>query len=254
LSLIKANAFADFFSGHAVQYAAARPAYPATLFAFIAAQAPATARAWDCGTGNGQAAVALARHFDQVQATDPSPQQIAQAAPHTAVAYSVQRAERSSFPAATFDAVCVAQALHWFDLSRFFAEAERVMKPGALFAAWGYSWFAVDPVFDALFRDWVLAPIAADWAPQNRLLWDGYRQIQLPFAPVESPPLAILLRWNLNQLLAYVHTWSAVRRAAARLGPAFLTRAAAELAGWWGDPEISRPVSMPLTFLAGRKR
>ena len=49
------------------------------LFTYLASLCPAHDLAWDCATGNGQAAVALAPHFEQVIATDASAQQIDQA-------------------------------------------------------------------------------------------------------------------------------------------------------------------------------
>ena len=36
------------------------------------------------------------------------------------------------------DLVTVAQALHWFDVEAFYAEARRVARPGALIAVWTY--------------------------------------------------------------------------------------------------------------------
>ena len=60
----------DHFSGHAACYQQFRPNYPEELFAYLASLCPNHRLAWDCATGNGQAAVALARHFDSVIATD----------------------------------------------------------------------------------------------------------------------------------------------------------------------------------------
>ena len=147
--------FIDLFSGHADRYAEARPRYPEALFAFIASQAPSRARAWDCGTGTGQAAASLANHFAEVLATDPSAEQIAHAVMVNNVHYSVQPAEATTLPARSVDAICVAQALHWFDFERFFVEVQRVAVPGAIFAAWGYTWFNVAEDFDAAFRAFV---------------------------------------------------------------------------------------------------
>jgi methylase of polypeptide subunit release factors len=62
-------------SGHAASYATFRPRHPNALFAALAARAPSRRRAWDCGTGNGQAAAGLAARFEQVLATDPSAEQ-----------------------------------------------------------------------------------------------------------------------------------------------------------------------------------
>ena len=55
--------FKDHFSGHAVEYAKFRPHYPDELFEYLALISPRHELAWDCATGNGQAAVGLARHF-----------------------------------------------------------------------------------------------------------------------------------------------------------------------------------------------
>ena len=56
-----------------------RPESPAALFDWLAAVAPGRGLALDVATGNGQAAVALAAHFETVIATEPSAAQLAQA-------------------------------------------------------------------------------------------------------------------------------------------------------------------------------
>lgn len=131
--------FKDHFSGHAANYRAFRPTYPPELFAFLASVVPRRELVWDCGTGNGQAAVVLAEHFARVFATDASAEQIANAEPHPKVEYAVAPAEKCPLPDASADLITVAQALHWFDHDRFFAEVRRVCKPGAVFAATCYS-------------------------------------------------------------------------------------------------------------------
>ncbi len=244
--------FIDLFSGHADRYAEARPRYPEALFAFIASQAPSRARAWDCGTGNGQAAASLANHFAEVLATDPSAEQIAHAVMVNNVHYSVQPAEATTLPARSVDAICVAQALHWFDFERFFVEVQRVAVPGAIFAACGYTWFNVAEDFDAAFRAFVTDVIAPYWAPQNKFLWDGYVDVPMPFSRVAAPAFTIEANWNLCQLLAYVRTWSAARRCLAENGTEFFESATARLAALWGAPEASRVVTMPLHLLLGR--
>ena len=89
----------------------------------------------DCGTGNGQAAVGLALVFDHVIATDASEQQIANTERHERVEYRVAPAENTGIASGTVDLIMVAQALHWFDLDHFYAEARRVLKPNGVVAA-----------------------------------------------------------------------------------------------------------------------
>ena len=73
--------FKDHFSAQAGDYARYRPDYPPALFEWLAGIAPSQDIAWDCGTGSGQSAVALAAHFSRVIATDPSQSQSITAAP-----------------------------------------------------------------------------------------------------------------------------------------------------------------------------
>ena len=72
------STFPNHFSAPASDYASFRPLYPASLFDWLAGQCMERRRAWDCGTGRGQAAVHLAEHFSTVIATDASAAQIDQ--------------------------------------------------------------------------------------------------------------------------------------------------------------------------------
>ncbi|MGZ3706951.1 MAG: class I SAM-dependent methyltransferase, partial [Bdellovibrionota bacterium] len=129
--------FRDYFSTQATDYARFRPRYPRALFQHLSEACANHDLAWDCGTGNGQAAVALAPFFKRVVATDPSENQLAEADRSMAnVHYSRAQAEESCLEAASADLITVAQAFHWFDQPRFFREVERVSKPGGLLAVW----------------------------------------------------------------------------------------------------------------------
>jgi len=219
--------FPDHFSDKARQYASARPLYPRELYEFVASVAPGRERVWDCGTGNGQAAEGLASFFKTVSATDPSAEQISNAPACSGVEYTVQPAEKTTFPAATFDALCVAQALHWFDYERFYPEAFRVLKPNGVIVAWGYDWFKISPEFDEMFMKSILSVIRPYWAPQNSLLWDGYRNIPFPFFRIETPKFEIEVLWDYHQLLSYVQTWSATKRCISKQGDIFFEQATA---------------------------
>ncbi|HEX4936896.1 MAG TPA: class I SAM-dependent methyltransferase, partial [Gemmatimonadaceae bacterium] len=132
------GAFNDLFSEHAATYVAARPEYPDELYRFVVGLAPGRELAWDCATGNGQAARDLARYFERVIATDASAAQIEHAAPVPNVEYRVATAESSGLADRSVQLVTVAQALHWLDLDAFYAEVRRVTVPGGVLAAWSY--------------------------------------------------------------------------------------------------------------------
>src|SRR5436309_5921392 len=135
--------FKDHFSRQAADYAKFRPRYPRELFEYLGNIAPSRQLAWDCGTGNGQASVGLATAFDRVIATDASEKQIANAQPHERVEYRAAPAESSGIASETVDLIMVAQAIHWFDLSRFYKEVSRVLKNNGVFAASAYKFLHI---------------------------------------------------------------------------------------------------------------
>lgn len=114
--------FKDYFSARAADYAETRPRYPAELFGWLARVVPDRDLAWDCATGNGQAALGLAEHFHSVVATDASRQQIGNAFPHARISYRVASADSSGLLPHSVALVTVAQAFHWFERAEFYAE------------------------------------------------------------------------------------------------------------------------------------
>lgn len=244
----------DHFSGVAAAYAEFRPRYPDALFSFLAALAPGRDLAWDCATGSGQAAVGLAAHFVRVVATDLSVEQVAHAEGHPRVAYAVAPAERSGLGAGSADLVTVAQALHWLVRPAFFAEADRVLRPGGVLAVWSYGPLrlaepAARKVFDRFYSD-VVGPY---WPPERQLVDDGYRQITLPFEEVTAPAFAMETALTLAELAGYVGTWSATQSFVRARGSDPVPELVRELDAVWGEPDRPRPAAWPLALRIGRK-
>ena len=245
------TAFPDHFSTVAADYRAYRPTYPPELFRFLAAAAPARRLAWDCGTGTGQAAVGLAEHFERVAATDASAEQVGQADPHPRVEYAVAPAERSPLADGAADLVTVAQALHWFDRDRFYAEVRRVCRPGGVVAVWSYFLPTVGAGVDEILvrlRD----TVRSYWPPERAWVDAEYRTIPFPFAELPAPRLDMTAEWDLRRLLGYIGTWSAVRAFVKANGVGPLERQADEFRAAWGDPAAVRPVRWSLTVRVGR--
>lgn len=242
----------DHFSHGSAAYRRHRPTYPPELFAALAALAPSTAAAWDGATGNGQAAVGLGGRFARVIASDPSASQIAQATRHPRVRYFVGRAEESALREASVDLVTVAQAIHWFDLDRFYREVERVAKPGAVLAAWCYDLVRITPGVDRCVDRFYTEVVGPHWPKERAHVESHYRELPFPFEEVAPPRCTMRARWNLGGLLGYVETWSALKayREARRVDP--LPDLAARVAAAWGDSQRRRGVVWPLYFRIGR--
>ena len=245
------ESFPDHFSAIAATYARFRPTYPAQLFDWIAALAPAHDSAWDCGAGSGQATLALATRFEHVVGTDASAEQIAQAPAHPGVTWRVAPAEESGLDATSMDAVTVAQALHWFDLPRFWIEVRRVLRPDGIIVAWSYGipFLDADAITRVLreFHDHVVGPY---WPIERGYVDAGYQSIDFPFARLAPPALDLRVTWTLEQLAGYLRSWSATRRYIEKKGTDPVTSLSETLRDAWGAG--SREVIWPLTILAGR--
>jgi SAM-dependent methyltransferase len=243
--------FKDLFSRGAAEYAAHRPRYPERLFAELAARAPRTELAWDCATGNGQAAIGLAEHFRRVVATDASAAQIASAIPHERVSYRVADAEESGLESSSADVVTVAQAAHWLDRGAFFSETRRVLRPRGVLAIWCYSLLEIDDRVDDLVRSFYQETVGPYWLQDRRLVDVGYRDLDFPFDEFQLPPLTIERDLTLDQLGGYLRTWSATQRYVQDRGDDPVAPLIAELAASWGDPTVARRARWPLSVRAG---
>lgn len=242
------SGFKDLFSSQAGDYSKFRPHYPSGLFSYLASLCPNRGVAWDAGTGNGQAAVALAEHFGSVIATDPSEKQIRQAVAHPRVAYRVAPAEQSGLDDFSVNLVTVAQAFHWFRRGEFFAEVRRVTEPGGVLAVWCYELAAVDEAIDAtvlrLYRD----ILGAFWDPERRLVEEGYRHVKVPFNELQPPQFEMKAQWDLSQFAGYLSTWSALQKYRVDKGEDPLALVADELRAEWGNPAAHREVAWPLSL------
>jgi len=247
-----ASDFKDHFSAMAAGYAAHRPVYPRALAEALAALSPGRGLAWDAGCGSGQLSGVLGEVFDQVVATDASAAQIAAAVSHPRVRYAVAPAEASGLPDGSVDCAVAAQAAHWFDLDAYSREVRRVARPGGLVALVTYAVMEVDPEVERVVGDFYWKTLDGLWPPERRLVEEGYRSLPFPFEAVDAPALALEHRWNADQLLGYVGTWSAVQSLRKAGRGAELERFGQALRAAWGDPSTARLIRWPLSLRLGR--
>jgi SAM-dependent methyltransferase len=187
-----------------------------------------------------------------VVATELSAAMLERAEAHPRVVYSVGVAEESGLPDRSVDLVAVAQALHWFDFDRFYAEVRRVLVPGGIIAAWSYGILQLQgPAVNRVFKGFY-DRIASWWPPERVHVENAYRTVPFPFEELETPPLQMMTRWPLATLMGYCRSWSAVARCrdAGQEDP--VAALEAELSEVWGDPASRRIVAWPLALRAGR--
>jgi SAM-dependent methyltransferase len=245
--------FKDHFSDRAAAYAVYRPHYPPALADYLASLAPARHVAWDVGCGSGQFSVLLGDRFDRVVATDASADQIAHAAAHPRVIYSVAPAERTEITASSVDLITVAQAAHWFDLPPFYVDARRAARPRAAIAMFAYGITVVDPPVGPVVDDFYSRVLAAWWPRERRHTENGYRDFDFPFVEIDPPKIEMTVDWSVDQFLGYVGTWSGVRAITAAQGDSPFREFSTRVRREWGSTPIRR-VSWPLGMRVGRVR
>lgn len=246
----------DYFSTQSDAYKLYRPVYPESLFAFLSQGLPEDAVVWDCATGNGQGAVGLSRNVAMVVASDQSRAQLGNARRAKFVHYVQALAEAMPLRDHSVDLVTVAQALHWFEFDRFYAEVKRVLKPNAKIAAWTYSFLSVTPQLgvdlDAVVRWFYDDVIGPYWPSERRWVDDQYRSIPFPFIDIDTPSFTIEVDWDLSAILGYIGSWSAVQlfKDASTVDPMELL--AERIIPIWGEATERRHLNWRLDLRYGR--
>lgn len=133
------------FSGFAREYDAHRPQPPAAL-ARVLAQYTGTGRPGlviDLGSGTGLSSRYWADHALRVIGVEPSSDMRDEALRQTRaanVSYQAGYSHDTGLRAGCAQIVTCMQALHWMEPHSTFAEAQRLLVPGGVFAAVDYDW------------------------------------------------------------------------------------------------------------------
>jgi len=243
------------FAQNPSEYLQYRPDYPVALFEYLAGLCEYRKLAWDCGTGNGQAAIALAGYFRKVVASDVNQESLNIALQNDNISYHCWPAEQTELEDASVDLVTVAQALHWFDLDSFYAEARRVAKPHGIIAAWCYSLGSMTPAIDKavqkLYHD-ILGD--AYWPKERRYIDVGYKTISFPYKKIKSPTFEAHKNFQMSALIGYLHTWSAVKEYQLKHEQDPVSLILPEIKAAWGEPDNTYTMRWPIHLLVGKLR
>jgi ubiquinone/menaquinone biosynthesis C-methylase UbiE len=240
------------YSPYAKQYAESRPQYPEELFKYLSDLSPGHNVAWDCATGNGQAAMSLAGYFERVIASDMSLSQIQNAASQKQINYFVAHSENAGLKSHSIDLLTVASAVHWFNLEKFFSEAVRVLKPGGILAVWTYHVGHVEPPFQKLFYNFYTDVLSSYFNQGARLVDRKYTDLKLPGKQIESENLFVSVDWNLTALLNFIESWSGIQQYRVAKGNDPVELIEKELKELWGEPESVHNIRWPLYLRISR--
>ena len=243
----------DRFSIQSKHYKRHRPVYPTELYKEILQPVTAYERCWDCATGNGQVAQVLSNHFEQVEATDISENQLAQAPELSNVRYSLQRAEATNFPDNYFDLITVGQAIHWFDFAAFNKEMKRVSKREAIVAIWGYGLLKIDKDIDTLTTEFDSNIVGPYWDIERKHIDSAYSSIPFPFESIKvQRSFCIQEEWDLVRLEGYFNSWSCVQNYKdQKNGENPVPKLIEQISAHWAEGE-SKKVTFPIFLRLGR--
>jgi ubiquinone/menaquinone biosynthesis C-methylase UbiE len=242
----------DLFSNQADLYAKYRPAYPKELYDHILSFVNNKDTAWDCATGNGQAAVVLADHFKKVVATDISAPQINKAVRKENIEYLVCPAESTPFADNSFDLVTVAQAYHWLKWDAFKKEVTRVSKPGAVIAVWMYGGHRTDDsTINEISRNFYENITRPYWESERKYVDENYATADFDYELLPTKEFRIILQWNRKDWLGYISTWSAVQKYSKINGHSPIAIIDKKTKNLWPDDEVKK-VIFPVYLKLGR--
>jgi len=247
------DGFIDNFSSQSKQYSCSRPTYPESLFEFLFKVTPQNNLAWDCATGNGQAAIGLGKYFKKVIASDASKNQIQHAFKRKNIEYKIFQAENAELENDSVDIVTVAQAVHWFDFDKFYSNVKRVGKKDGIIAVWSYDMHRISPQLDKITErlDIEGEILGSYWDKEAKYVKEKYETIAFPFKEISVPVFKTTLQWNLLQLWDYMKTWSSVKKyySKNKLDPLDLIKP--EIKALWANELDKKKVTWYINIRAG---
>ncbi|XP_010427085.1 PREDICTED: putative methyltransferase DDB_G0268948 [Camelina sativa] len=207
-------------------YLDARPRYPIDWYKKIAARTQDHKLAWDVGTGNGQAAIGLVEHYENVVATDINEAQLKRAIKHSRISYHHTPITMSEDEMVALiggensvDLIVAAQAVHFFDLTTFYNVAKRVLrKEGGLIAVWVYNDIVISPEIDPIMKRLVDSTLPFR-TPIMNLASDGYKTLMFPFESIgmgsEGKPITLDIphKLSLKGFIGFLRSWQPAMKA-----------------------------------------
>ena len=251
--------FHDHFSAISKDYAKFRPRYPRALFEWMAATVDRRELAWDCATGNGQAAVGLADDGSRTWwRPTPAPSSSVTRRRSRNIEYRQARADRSGLADGTVStwSPC-AQAVHWLPRRRASSTRRgaccvpdrRLPSCGAITSRWCSA--SRRSTRHPHFHDEVVGPY---WPPERQLVVDRFAQYRLSIS-TRSRRRRFEIRCAMDarrRSATYLGTQSATERYRVPVGdPTRCPVSVVTGRGLWGGRDTVRDVHFPIFIRAG---
>jgi ubiquinone/menaquinone biosynthesis C-methylase UbiE len=244
----------DHFSSTSREYSFSRPIYPDDLYKFLNDITPNKDTAWDCATGNGQAAIGLCKYFKNVIASDASKGPLEYRFNRNNIMYEMFPAEKANINDNSVDLITVAQAAHWFDLDMFYKEITRICKHNGILAIWSYGMHKIDNDIDKISEKLNVGGdiLGRYWPRETDYVKEDYKTIPFPFEEIPSPKFEMTVNWTLDDLVSYMQTWSAVKRFSTEKKFNPLSLVMDELEGLWGNHDRRKVVKWDINLRVGK--
>ena len=156
------------------------------------------------------------------------------------------------------DLVTVAEAVHWFELPKFYSIVKRLLRqPGGVIAVWGYNDSEVSPTFDPVMKR-VRETTLPFYDPKAQCLFDGYRTLPFRFESVglgsEGEPLQLDIQrvMSFEEMVRGLRSSSAVTKAKDQGVDLLPEEVIKELESAWGGPNVIKTVTIKAFMLAGK--
>jgi len=208
--------YQNYFSPRtaAERYAKGRPRFHSFVIEkignFLAPRKPLNL-ALDVGCGTGFSSVALIEISESVVGIDVSAAMLGQTQKNDRIEYILASAENLPFSGEKFDLITISQAIHWVDKEKFFAEADRVLKPGSLIVAYD-NYFQGQMPGNPAFNDWYKNEFLKNYPipPRGRRAFDRASENKQDFVLKHEEFNENTLEFSAEELVDYLVTISNV--------------------------------------------
>lgn len=207
---------------HAAVYAKYRSKPPTEVLGHIlsylnAKTNPPFKLAVDIGCGSGQSTQQLAPHFEKVIGVDVSEAQIREAQINNSnnnVIYKVGSCTNIPERSNTVQLLTASQSHHWFDLTGFYKETQRVLDPkGAVCVFW---YQLPQPMYkdktnalQKLLNHIYHIETKEYWHQRRQLVDNGFDGLDFPFEDVVKENIFSETHQTAAEYIGYIESWSA---------------------------------------------